>query len=607
MATAKRTGSMLGNREICSVCLEPFRGRDPKLMPCFHTFCLPCLTRMAEKAKTELAEQRKVSGSIDDPDTEVGAEDVFIICPSCRTDIQVPPEGAHKFQGNFYLPIQEQEGPVQPILCDQCDQGQVASHCCTQCYLKLCFHCHRTHRHGPQAAASAPATVRPSSATANSGDEMTKLVTKGKGQLDVISKVISQTADEEKELHKQKKIMEDNLHDLYTVGLARFVDARDELLRKIRSHTESSEEKLKTELADLQRKYNSLAHVTSQSDASSITVADLTTALMPDAELNQLKTRAQQTPGQFFRLVGGDRSAVALVNGLRGLIFGMLEVSPVAHKDETLPPTDNGDFGPNRLFGPGRPHSPSQVPVTQQGHAENPALLSRVGDLTQKVESTLKRVKESESREKRLQVEMRNLMDEVKAVRDKNSFLIQDIATVQGENSKLREDVSQLQRFQQSHALGSAVSQQTEGSSNTGGIPQNASSQGLVSPTGGFASAEASADATVQGTASETRHQIQQLQQKVCSVQDAVKKANGRISSMQQNTQDELDMQSLNDRMDSLQESLDEAFKPIYFKAELGYKVTTKYVRPLICKEVECNEGDGYNQHNGKFCAPVFI
>lgn len=28
---------------ICSVCLEPYKGRTPKLLPCFHTLCLPCL------------------------------------------------------------------------------------------------------------------------------------------------------------------------------------------------------------------------------------------------------------------------------------------------------------------------------------------------------------------------------------------------------------------------------------------------------------------------------------------------------------------------------------------------------------------------------------
>ena len=36
-------------RHTCALCMEPYsRGRSPKLLPCFHTFCLPCLTSLAE-------------------------------------------------------------------------------------------------------------------------------------------------------------------------------------------------------------------------------------------------------------------------------------------------------------------------------------------------------------------------------------------------------------------------------------------------------------------------------------------------------------------------------------------------------------------------------
>ena len=33
-------------REFCSLCLECYQGRTPKILPCFHTFCLPCLTAL---------------------------------------------------------------------------------------------------------------------------------------------------------------------------------------------------------------------------------------------------------------------------------------------------------------------------------------------------------------------------------------------------------------------------------------------------------------------------------------------------------------------------------------------------------------------------------
>ena len=35
-------------RHTCGLCMEPYgRGRSPKLLPCFHTFCLQCLTALA--------------------------------------------------------------------------------------------------------------------------------------------------------------------------------------------------------------------------------------------------------------------------------------------------------------------------------------------------------------------------------------------------------------------------------------------------------------------------------------------------------------------------------------------------------------------------------
>ena len=39
-------------RHTCGLCMEPYRGRTPKLLPCFHTFCLPCLTALAENVTT---------------------------------------------------------------------------------------------------------------------------------------------------------------------------------------------------------------------------------------------------------------------------------------------------------------------------------------------------------------------------------------------------------------------------------------------------------------------------------------------------------------------------------------------------------------------------
>ena len=39
-------------RHTCGLCMEPYRCRTPKLLPCFHTFCLPCLAALVENVHT---------------------------------------------------------------------------------------------------------------------------------------------------------------------------------------------------------------------------------------------------------------------------------------------------------------------------------------------------------------------------------------------------------------------------------------------------------------------------------------------------------------------------------------------------------------------------
>ena len=45
-------------RYTCSLCMEPYRGRSPKILPCFHTFCLPCLTALQDSVTIATPERR---------------------------------------------------------------------------------------------------------------------------------------------------------------------------------------------------------------------------------------------------------------------------------------------------------------------------------------------------------------------------------------------------------------------------------------------------------------------------------------------------------------------------------------------------------------------
>lgn len=61
----------------CSICLD--RYKNPKLLPCQHTYCLPCLDNYADTAHHNLK------------------------CPECRSEHSIPYEGAKGFPTNLTL------------------------------------------------------------------------------------------------------------------------------------------------------------------------------------------------------------------------------------------------------------------------------------------------------------------------------------------------------------------------------------------------------------------------------------------------------------------------------------------------------------------------
>ncbi|XP_045176404.2 tripartite motif-containing protein 45-like [Mercenaria mercenaria] len=99
----------------CSICLSAFN--DPKILPCFHTFCLQCLD--------EYVIRNGQAGKFE--------------CPLCRVDTEIPVGGVKSFQSNFY--IQGSNTSEHNTDCDVCGEGYVATHYCTDCEENFCERC----------------------------------------------------------------------------------------------------------------------------------------------------------------------------------------------------------------------------------------------------------------------------------------------------------------------------------------------------------------------------------------------------------------------------------------------------------------------------------
>ncbi|CAH1274694.1 USP7 [Branchiostoma lanceolatum] len=114
----------------CTICLEPFK--DPKALPCLHTFCEGCLKKVVEQ-------QGDVEGKFP--------------CPTCRADTVLPEDGVAGFRNNFYVQslsdtVQAHKSLVgkdnERVQCGVC-KVEVAHLGCVPCEEFLCDECACAH------------------------------------------------------------------------------------------------------------------------------------------------------------------------------------------------------------------------------------------------------------------------------------------------------------------------------------------------------------------------------------------------------------------------------------------------------------------------------
>ena len=108
----------------CGLCLDTFK--DPKVLPCCHTFCKPCLERVAEKTRQKGR----------------------LICPQCRGEHPIPANGVGGYLNDFTLAtdLNVLEESSEAAVCGECDSTDpVVAYCC-DCQSYLCDFCSNAHR-----------------------------------------------------------------------------------------------------------------------------------------------------------------------------------------------------------------------------------------------------------------------------------------------------------------------------------------------------------------------------------------------------------------------------------------------------------------------------
>ncbi|XP_019620501.1 PREDICTED: tripartite motif-containing protein 2-like [Branchiostoma belcheri] len=112
----------------CAICMLHFR--DPRILPCLHTFCKECLQLWATKQQP-------------------------LECPTCRKPVSLPDQGVDGLKSNFYVSnlldfaaVKKGAGPGVP--CQVCEGKEGGARTwCVQCAVLLCESCTNTHRRFP--------------------------------------------------------------------------------------------------------------------------------------------------------------------------------------------------------------------------------------------------------------------------------------------------------------------------------------------------------------------------------------------------------------------------------------------------------------------------
>ncbi|XP_054593641.1 E3 ubiquitin-protein ligase TRIM45-like [Nothobranchius furzeri] len=129
-------------RAVCSVCKRLYR--DPKILPCLHTFCSDCIGQLEAFSVSS-----RGNGSCGEAvKTSRQSVTTTVLCPECDSEVDLPQQGPaglstdHLALDEVFLETLVTNGPLG---CDLCGEGGAESRC-EVCSVNLCEFCCQAHR-----------------------------------------------------------------------------------------------------------------------------------------------------------------------------------------------------------------------------------------------------------------------------------------------------------------------------------------------------------------------------------------------------------------------------------------------------------------------------
>ncbi|XP_076452527.1 uncharacterized protein LOC143288123 [Babylonia areolata] len=243
------TGGREEDPHTCAVCLGSYR--NPKFLPCHHTFCAPCIQ--------DIADRHPGCG---------------FPCPSCRRVASLPSGGVASLQTNFY--VQPQSPKQKAGAQDMCKihPDKKLRFYCMECDEAICISCKLTKHEGHKTDDLATAAAHKKKELQDDKARLERAVS------DVTKRVTSLHEDRQS-IDKKRAAVEKNIHDRHATMVAAADTHRDKELQSLKSqHADldkdvvgdiAQQEGNKAELSSLLQRLNDA--ITSGTDGHVVTVA----------------------------------------------------------------------------------------------------------------------------------------------------------------------------------------------------------------------------------------------------------------------------------------------------------------------------------------------